>query len=102
MQTANLFTDIDVRNHTDYIVDVETSAIATKLTIITRCTRTVVFSPKLSNDRTMMTSNANRDNNQTIMNIKEKEKYIESFVFPNCDDTSKYEKVAKIGQGTFG
>nr|CAD7446999.1 unnamed protein product [Timema bartmani] len=38
----------------------------------------------------------------TIMNTKEKEKYIEEFDFPLCDEASKYEKVAKIGQGTFG
>lgn len=36
------------------------------------------------------------------MNAKEKEKYIEEFNFPHCDESSKYEKVAKIGQGTFG
>lgn len=29
-------------------------------------------------------------------------KYIESYDFPYCDDSTKYEKVAKIGQGTFG
>lgn len=38
----------------------------------------------------------------TIMNTKEKEKYIEDFEFPFCDEASKYEKIAKIGQGTFG
>ncbi|XP_033223321.1 cyclin-dependent kinase 9-like [Belonocnema kinseyi] len=36
------------------------------------------------------------------MNPKEKEKYIEEFNFPYCDESTKYEKVAKIGQGTFG
>jgi len=36
------------------------------------------------------------------MNTKEKEKYIEEFDFPFCDEATKYEKVAKIGQGTFG
>ncbi|KAJ8688565.1 hypothetical protein QAD02_024360 [Eretmocerus hayati] len=36
------------------------------------------------------------------MNIKGKEKYIEEFDFPFCDESSKYEKVSKIGQGTFG
>lgn len=36
------------------------------------------------------------------MNIKEREKYIEDYDFPHCDDATKYEKVAKIGQGTFG
>ncbi|XP_022185189.1 cyclin-dependent kinase 9 isoform X1 [Nilaparvata lugens] len=38
----------------------------------------------------------------TQMNIKDKEKYIEEFNFPFCDEASKYEKIAKIGQGTFG
>ncbi|XP_059055042.1 cyclin-dependent kinase 9 [Achroia grisella] len=38
----------------------------------------------------------------TILNMREKEKYIEDFEFPFCDESSKYEKVAKIGQGTFG
>lgn len=38
----------------------------------------------------------------SVMNIKEKEKYIEEFDFPFCDESTKYEKVAKIGQGTFG
>ncbi|KAK0081329.1 hypothetical protein PV325_001773 [Microctonus aethiopoides] len=36
------------------------------------------------------------------MNTKQKEIYIENFDFPYCDESSKYEKVAKIGQGTFG
>lgn len=36
------------------------------------------------------------------MNQKEREKYVEEFSFPFCEESSKYEKVAKIGQGTFG
>ncbi|KAL0280533.1 UNVERIFIED_CONTAM: hypothetical protein PYX00_001795 [Menopon gallinae] len=36
------------------------------------------------------------------MNIKEKERYIEEYDFQFCDEAAKYEKVAKIGQGTFG
>lgn len=37
-----------------------------------------------------------------IMNSKEKEKYIEEYDFPYCDEASKYVKITKIGQGTFG
>lgn len=50
----------------------------------------------------------NRDNEvgssciASYMNIHEKDKYVEEYNFPFCDDASKYEKVAKIGQGTFG
>jgi cyclin-dependent kinase 9 len=38
----------------------------------------------------------------TVMNTKKKEKYIEEFYFPFYAEASKYEKVAKIGQGAFG
>ncbi|XP_065340497.1 cyclin-dependent kinase 9-like isoform X2 [Cloeon dipterum] len=37
-----------------------------------------------------------------LCQMKDREKYIETFNFPYCDDVVKYEKVAKIGQGTFG
>ncbi|KAF7268555.1 hypothetical protein GWI33_018308 [Rhynchophorus ferrugineus] len=40
--------------------------------------------------------------NSMAMNIREKEKYIESFNFQFCEESTKYQKVAKIGQGTFG
>jgi len=36
------------------------------------------------------------------MNKVDKEKYIENFDYPHCDDVGKYEKLSKIGQGTFG
>lgn len=36
------------------------------------------------------------------MSLMEKQKYIEDYDFPYCDESNKYEKVAKIGQGTFG
>lgn len=36
------------------------------------------------------------------MSFVDKQKYIEDYDFPYCDESSKYEKVAKIGQGTFG
>lgn len=48
------------------------------------------------------TSRNNETTATTIMNTKEKEKYIEEYDFPYCDEATKYEKVAKIGQGTFG
>ncbi|XP_055639087.1 cyclin-dependent kinase 9-like [Toxorhynchites rutilus septentrionalis] len=38
----------------------------------------------------------------TVLSLTEKQKYIEDYDFPYCDESSKYEKVAKIGQGTFG
>lgn len=39
---------------------------------------------------------------ETMQNLAVKEKYIENYDFLYCDESSKYEKVAKIGQGTFG
>ncbi|CAG7833405.1 unnamed protein product [Allacma fusca] len=36
------------------------------------------------------------------MNRAERDKYIENFDYPYCDDVGKYEKLSKIGQGTFG
>lgn len=38
----------------------------------------------------------------TSMNPKDREKFLEELEFPFCDEVNKYEKMAKIGQGTFG
>ena len=38
----------------------------------------------------------------TKMNVSETHSYIENYDFPFCEEVSKYEKQAKIGQGTFG
>lgn len=45
-------------------------------------------------------SGSTSSSSQAMIN---KYKYIETFYdFPYCDESNKYEKVAKIGQGTFG
>ena len=36
------------------------------------------------------------------MDPRDREKFMDQLQFPFCDDVRKYEKVAKIGQGTFG
>jgi len=36
------------------------------------------------------------------LTLAEKQKYMEQFHFPYCDESLKYEKIAKIGQGSFG
>jgi len=33
---------------------------------------------------------------------REREKYLEEYNFPFCEAATKFEKLAKIGQGTFG
>ena len=38
----------------------------------------------------------------TQMNPKDREKFYDELEFPFCDEVNKYEKMAKIGQGTFG
>ncbi|EAT34787.1 AAEL013002-PA [Aedes aegypti] len=38
----------------------------------------------------------------TVLSMAEKQKYIEDYDFPYCDESSKYEKVAKIGQVSRG
>ncbi|XP_059613626.1 cyclin-dependent kinase 9 [Phlebotomus argentipes] len=39
---------------------------------------------------------------QPMQSLAAKQKYIEEYDFPYCDESGKYEKVSKIGQGTFG
>lgn len=57
----------------------------------------------MSSIRTDASSAApNNSVSSTLYNLSVKQKYIEQYVFPYCEESSKYEKVAKIGQGTFG
>lgn len=48
------------------------------------------------------TSSASASTSKSANSLPNKRKYIENYDFPYCDDSCKYEKVAKIGQGTFG
>lgn len=64
---------------------------------------------KLYNNSNVAASNSSNASTSTTSstkaiptNLAAKQRYIESYDFPNCDESSKYEKVAKIGQGTFG
>ena len=50
-----------------------------------------------------MSSRGREDHPQSSkLTLAEKQKYIEDYDFLYCDESGKYEKVAKIGQGTFG
>lgn len=56
-------------------------------------------------NNTVTNSHSSNSNNSTppvTSAMSDKLRYIESYDFPFCDESSKYEKVAKIGQGTFG
>ena len=55
-----------------------------------------------SSQQSQMSSSGHGHQNKGQMTLAEKEKYIEKFDFPYCDKVDKYEKVTKIGQGTFG
>lgn len=47
-------------------------------------------------------STSHSSSSRSATNAFDKLKYIEDYDFIFCDESSKYEKVAKIGQGTFG
>lgn len=47
-------------------------------------------------------SSSSSSTSKSANSLLNKQKYIENYDFPYCDDSCKYEKVAKIGQGTFG
>lgn len=47
-------------------------------------------------------TNSSTNSSTSFLFGREKDKYLENFNFPFCDDASKYERVTKIGQGTFG
>lgn len=55
-----------------------------------------------SNEVSCSSSNSSNSSSATFANSREKKKYIEEYNFPFCDEASKYERITKIGQGTFG
>lgn len=48
------------------------------------------------------TSSSASSSSKSAQSLMNKQLYIDKYTFPYCDDLSKYEKVTKIGQGTFG
>lgn len=50
----------------------------------------------------MSVASTSSSTSKSANSLLNKQKYIENYDFPYCDDSCKYEKVAKIGQGTFG
>ncbi|CAB3367555.1 Hypothetical predicted protein [Cloeon dipterum] len=65
--------------------------------------------PRPRNGRPSGSSGSSRSSSSTdpliasglLCQMKDREKYIETFNFPYCNNVGKYEKVVKIGQGTF-
>lgn len=55
-----------------------------------------------SSNATASVSMPSSSSAKSSTSLMSKQLYIENYDFPYCDDSSKYEKVAKIGQGTFG
>lgn len=56
----------------------------------------------MSDDKSSATPTPRMAMSITQMNPKDREKFLEELDFPFCDEVTKYEKMAKIGQGTFG
>ncbi|VVC42145.1 Protein kinase domain,Protein kinase-like domain,Protein kinase, ATP binding site,Serine/threonine- [Cinara cedri] len=57
----------------------------------------------LNNVNGVITPPSTPSPNPLQMNMaREREKYLEEYNFPFCEAATKYEKLAKIGQGTFG
>lgn len=60
---------------------------------------------RVTDEQGSATTNANPTTappSKTQQTLAAKQKYIENYDFQYCDESIKYEKVAKIGQGTFG
>ncbi len=61
-----------------------------------------VLPPSSSGSTSMPSSSSLSSSAPDSMDKIQKEIYIENFDYINCDDVGKYEKLSKIGQGTFG
>jgi hypothetical protein len=66
-------------------------------------TRTDFKTAAMTNLNGVVTPPSTPSPNLLQMNMaREREKYLEEYNFPFCEAATKFEKLAKIGQGTFG
>lgn len=65
--------------------------------------RTGLKTAAMTNLNGVLTPPSTASPNLLQMNMaREREKYLEEYNFPFCEAATKFEKLAKIGQGTFG
>ena len=57
---------------------------------------------RMSNERVYHGQSSSSHQPSPASIAQDKERYIEKYDFPYCARVDKYEKIAKIGQGTFG
>lgn len=58
--------------------------------------------PSSSGSTSAAAPGPSQSTSKSAATLMSKQLYIDKYTFPYCDDLSKYEKVTKIGQGTFG